>query len=91
VTDCPFCRRIASDDVTESNARAVAFADAYPVAAGHTLVVPRRHVASVFDLAGAASRSRRALRRGDGGARRSDGTHGARLRAGVPAPRTPRA
>jgi len=38
-------------DVTEANAHAVAFADGYPVAAGHTLVVPRRHVASVFDLA----------------------------------------
>ena len=37
-------------DVTEANAHAVAFADGYPVAAGHTLVVPRRHVASVFDL-----------------------------------------
>jgi diadenosine tetraphosphate (Ap4A) HIT family hydrolase len=48
--DCPFCQRLASGDVTEANAHAVAFADAYPVAAGHTLVVPRRHVASVFDL-----------------------------------------
>jgi diadenosine tetraphosphate (Ap4A) HIT family hydrolase len=51
MTDCPFCQRFAPGDVTESNAHAVAFADAYPVAAGHTLVVPRRHVASVFDLA----------------------------------------
>ena len=49
--DCPFCQRLASGDVTEANAQAVAFTDAYPVAAGHTLVVPRRHVASVFDLA----------------------------------------
>jgi len=46
--DCPFCQRLASGDVTEANAHAVAFADGYPVAAGHTLVVPRRHVASVF-------------------------------------------
>jgi diadenosine tetraphosphate (Ap4A) HIT family hydrolase len=29
---------------------AVALADAYPVAEGHTLVIPRRHVASLFDL-----------------------------------------
>jgi diadenosine tetraphosphate (Ap4A) HIT family hydrolase len=50
MTDCPFCQRIASGDVTEANAHAVAFADGFPVAAGHTLVVPRRHVASVFDL-----------------------------------------
>jgi len=51
MTDCPFCQRIASGDVTEANAHAVAFADGFPVAAGHTLVAPRRHVASVFDLA----------------------------------------
>jgi diadenosine tetraphosphate (Ap4A) HIT family hydrolase len=51
MTDCPFCQRLASADVTEANAHAVAFADGYPVAPGHTLVVPRRHVASVFDLA----------------------------------------
>ena len=49
--DCPFCPLIASGDVTEANAHAVSFADGYPVVAGHTLVVPRRHVASVFDLA----------------------------------------
>ena len=49
--DCPFCRLNSSGGLTEANAHAVAFADAYPVAAGHTLVVPRRHVVSVFDLA----------------------------------------
>jgi len=51
MTACPFCQRLASADVTEASAHAVAFADGYPVAPGHTLVVPRRHVASVFDLA----------------------------------------
>ena len=50
--DCPFCRRLASSDLAEANAHAVAFADTYLVAVGHTLVVPRRHVASVFDLPG---------------------------------------
>jgi len=48
--DCPICQRLASGDVAEADAHAVAFPDAYPVAPGHTLVVPRRHVASVFDL-----------------------------------------
>ena len=28
----------------------VAFFDGYPVAEGHALVIPRRHVASLFDL-----------------------------------------
>lgn len=33
MTDCPFCQLIASGDVTEANAHAVALADGYPVAA----------------------------------------------------------
>jgi diadenosine tetraphosphate (Ap4A) HIT family hydrolase len=32
------------------NKLAVALADEFPVAVGHTLVVPRRHVASLFEL-----------------------------------------
>ena len=49
--DCPFCdlppdRILMRDDV------GVAFLDSYPVTEGHTLVVPLRHVASVFDLSG---------------------------------------
>lgn len=30
--------------------KAVAFPDAYPVAEGHTLVVPRKQVASIYEL-----------------------------------------
>lgn len=51
MSNCPFCGSVAAGDVVEANAHAVVFADGYPVVAGHTLVVPRRHVASVFDLA----------------------------------------
>jgi len=29
---------------------ALGFADAHPVSAGHTLVIPRRHVASLYEL-----------------------------------------
>ncbi len=32
------------------SAHSVALRDGYPVAPGHILVIPRRHVASVFDL-----------------------------------------
>ena len=46
---CPFCS-VASKLIAE-NAAAIAFADGYPVSAGHTLVVPRSHVVSVVDLA----------------------------------------
>ena len=47
---CPFCSRIASGDVTAVSEHAVAFPDGFPVSRGHTLVVPRRHVPSVYDL-----------------------------------------
>ena len=47
---CPFCPRIDSGDVTRQTAAAVAFGDFHPASRGHTLVVPRRHVASVFGL-----------------------------------------
>jgi diadenosine tetraphosphate (Ap4A) HIT family hydrolase len=46
---CPFCT-VSPDRITLKNEYALAFADGYPVAQRHTLVVPRQHVASVFDL-----------------------------------------
>lgn len=49
---CPFCDRIATDDVDHRSAAAAAFPDAFPVAAGHTLVCPRRHVEDLFALRG---------------------------------------
>jgi diadenosine tetraphosphate (Ap4A) HIT family hydrolase len=47
--DCPFCW-FAPERVLESNAQALAVADAFPVSDGHTLVIPRRHVISFFEL-----------------------------------------
>ena len=41
---------LAALDLIAENAAAVAFRDRYPVSVGHSLVVPRRAVASVFDL-----------------------------------------
>lgn len=46
---CPFCSG-PPDGILDSTDRSLALADAYPVTEGHALVVPRRHVASVFDL-----------------------------------------
>lgn len=48
---CPFCERLAAGELDGGNDRAAAFPDAFPVSRGHTLVVPRRHVADYFDLA----------------------------------------
>jgi diadenosine tetraphosphate (Ap4A) HIT family hydrolase len=48
-TDCPFCS-LVSGRVLMRNTLAVAFRDAYPVTALHTLVAPRRHTESWFDM-----------------------------------------
>ena len=53
---CPFCEIAVSD----SNNRIVlkkelgfAIRDGYPISEGHTLIIPKRHVASFFELADA--------------------------------------
>ena len=46
----PFCDRIASSESMAANDIAVAFPDGFPVSDGHTLIVPRRHVTSPWDL-----------------------------------------
>jgi diadenosine tetraphosphate (Ap4A) HIT family hydrolase len=48
--DCPLCRAISAQSMPLANEHAVAVTDAYPVSRGHTLIVSRRHVASLFDL-----------------------------------------
>ena len=47
--DCPFCEADRRRIVIESD-HAIALPDAFPLSDGHTLVVPRRHVESVFAL-----------------------------------------
>ena len=47
--ECPFCKPSESQ-VWRENAVGLAVRDGFPVAEGHSLVVPRRHVASLFDL-----------------------------------------
>ena len=55
---CPFCDYLGHGDVCEcskwiaANAHATAFLDGHPVSVGHTLVVPHRHVDSIFELGG---------------------------------------
>jgi diadenosine tetraphosphate (Ap4A) HIT family hydrolase len=45
---CPFCAPDRSILFEEPSAYALF--DAYPVSEGHALVIPERHVASIFDL-----------------------------------------
>lgn len=48
MNDCPFC---ATPNAYLERPLAFARFDTFPVSAGHTLIIPRRHVASFFDLA----------------------------------------
>jgi histidine triad (HIT) family protein len=55
MTECIFCRIAAGEipaEVVASDARFLAFKDLHPLAPVHVLIVPRRHVASLNDLAG---------------------------------------
>ena len=45
---CPFCT-IVPDEILIDYPLAVARRDTRPLTKGHTLIIPRRHVASVFD------------------------------------------
>jgi diadenosine tetraphosphate (Ap4A) HIT family hydrolase len=46
---CPFCS-LPPEKLLAANAGAAAFLDVHPAAEGHALVIPNRHVASLFDL-----------------------------------------
>lgn len=47
---CPFCRLSRKVEVICETATCVAFYDGYPVSPGHALIIPKRHVASYFEL-----------------------------------------
>jgi diadenosine tetraphosphate (Ap4A) HIT family hydrolase len=46
---CPFCS-LPRDRVLHERETAYAIRDGFPVSPGHTLVIPRRHVASFFEI-----------------------------------------
>ncbi len=47
--DCAFCALSAERIVRQSDL-CLAFRDGYPVSPGHTLLIPKRHVASFFQV-----------------------------------------
>lgn len=49
--NCPFCKVESEREIIASTSLSIAFFDGYPVSQGHVLIIPRRHVASFFDLA----------------------------------------
>ncbi len=46
---CPFCS-IPENNILLQNEFAFAIPDGFPVSPGHKLIIPKRHVASFFDL-----------------------------------------
>lgn len=46
--DCVFCN--LKEDILFENDLAVAFFDNFPVSKGHTLIIPKRHCETYFDL-----------------------------------------
>ena len=46
---CPFCH-LPSERIAGGNTLGLIVRDAYPVSPGHTLIIPRRHVGSFFEI-----------------------------------------
>jgi diadenosine tetraphosphate (Ap4A) HIT family hydrolase len=53
---CPFCNTETSKIIV-ANEFAFAFYDNHPVTPGHTLIVPKRHIVSFFDVSGDEQRA----------------------------------
>lgn len=47
---CPFCS-LPLSRVIDSSPLALVIRDAFPISTGHTLIIPKRHIGSFFDLA----------------------------------------
>ena len=46
---CPFCS-LPAERVIQKSGFAVVIRDSFPVSPGHTLIIPKRHVASFFNV-----------------------------------------
>lgn len=47
--DCIFCE-LAKDRIIDECNLTTTFRDGFPISTGHTLIIPKRHVATFFDL-----------------------------------------
>lgn len=48
LTSCPFCT-LDPSRIILSNDHAIAIRDGFPVSEGHTLIIPKSHIASLFE------------------------------------------
>lgn len=49
INACPFCA-LPTARIIQSNDSGLVIRDGFPVSPGHTLIIPRRHIRSFFDL-----------------------------------------
>ena len=47
--DCPFCT-LPQDRILDSNEIGFVIRDGFPISPGHTLIIPKRHVGSFFEI-----------------------------------------
>jgi len=47
--DCPFCT-LPHDRIIDSNEMGFVIRDGFPISPGHTLIIPKRHVSSFFEI-----------------------------------------
>jgi diadenosine tetraphosphate (Ap4A) HIT family hydrolase len=57
---CPFCT-LDPERIVDQSELAMVIRDGFPVSLGHTLVIPKRHVGSYFDLSDAETVAMRTL------------------------------
>ena len=48
--DCIFCKEFDKDRIIYQDSTWIAILDNYPVSKGHTLLIPKRHCETYFDL-----------------------------------------
>ena len=48
MTTCPFCT-VAPDKIVAENTDAFTVRDTLPISPGHTLIIPKRHITSIFE------------------------------------------
>jgi len=49
IKECPFCS-LPQDRVIDSNELGLVIRDGFPISPGHTLIIPKRHVGSFFEI-----------------------------------------
>ena len=60
LSPCPFCT-LPPERIVDQNEWAMVIRDGFPVSPGHTLVIPKRHVGSYFELRDAEADAMRRL------------------------------